>query len=310
MKHGLVVVAAAACTATASAQPAPPAPDPADVIARALAARQLPVLALPQRSVTQICHCAIEIGPPPARTRELALAAFRARNGADWRTNDPSFVPSIGPLRSVTAPAGGNVQAPVVKLTDDGALTLAVELFVANYELFGLTAADLAQVRTIVGAHRDDATAIARIIELSAGVSHASPGAAPVLARTWNARIVFGHDGKISSIGVAADDLLPPFHACAKPRLAATDAKVTKLVIGHHLSYADIAGSPRDAGEVVAGDITSITLIVFRAWKPDRTTATLRLAYEVLVHRGILPWAFIVDADTGELIELDQRFST
>jgi hypothetical protein len=121
---------------------------------------------------------------------------------------------------------------------------------------------------------------------------------------------MFGRDGKIGVVGVAANDVLPTLQACTKPRLAATDAKVTKSVIGHHLSFGDFRGNPQDAGEVIASNIKSTTLIVYREWKPDRITVTVRLAYAISVHRKQLPWTFIVDADTGELVAVKQQFST
>ena len=64
-----------------------------------------------------------------------------------------------------------------------------------------------------------------------------------------------------------------------------------------------------DAGKVEARDIGSIALTIHRSWR-EGDVLVLRLAYAIEVTRSGLPWAFIIDADTAELIEVEQRFAT
>jgi hypothetical protein len=304
---------------TACATPAPGTPGTSDphvpsdadpLIARALAARQPPVIVLPERPITRVGRCAVELGPRPPGTRDLILAELQARNGAGWRATAWSFDPSSNVLRSILEPTDGSTSAPLVSRTDHEALALAVDFVVANYDLFGLSASDLAQVNSIVGPEQDNGTLIARTIKLQ-GDPAPSAGPAPTLARTWGGSVDLGRGGQIRATLLDSKDLLPAVPLCDQPSLTPDDDRVLLPVIGYHLSYSDNVGHPVDVGDVTADDLGSTTLIIHREPNQARNSIILRLSYEIAVHRnGPLRWTFIVDADTGELIAVNQLFQT
>ena len=86
------------------------------------------------------------------------------------------------------------------------------------------------------------------------------------------------------------------------------NAKLTAHVIGTRLSYSTIGGQRIDAGQVEAGDIRSTNLTVRRDYDNHRSTTSLRLAYLVVVGRGSLSWSFVIDADTGDQLDLYPDF--
>lgn len=65
------------------------------------------------------------------------LAEFFARNGRSWRIDSSSFSASLGVLKSVLESTDGDNKTPIVSLTDDEVLKIAIDFVVTNYDLFG-----------------------------------------------------------------------------------------------------------------------------------------------------------------------------
>jgi hypothetical protein len=276
--------------------------DPA--FAPALAARKTPELVLPARPVTSIGRCAIAIGPRPPVTSDLVRAEFTARNGAGWSIGASSFDPTNMALSNVSTATVGS-QAPIA-LTDDEALKLAITFVAENYELFGLSRTDLADVQTYL-ARRLDGTLLVQFYAQNPLRGYEQ---FPTLVQGWYWGVAIDPSSAIQWVIAATGDLLPTFQLCTTPLIASGDPRLTKDVIGYHLSYSDSAGQFVDAGVVDASDITDLALSIHRTWLDEQHTVTLRLAYAISVTRQHLFWTFFVDADTGDLIEVQQQFAT
>jgi hypothetical protein len=279
--------------------------DPAFAVA--LAARQTPVFALPERPVTSIGRCAIEIAPRPAETRELVSAEFRRRTGLSWSLDTSSFDPVTMVLRNVRALA--REVKPPVSLSNDEAVARTIDFVIANYELFGLSNTDFARVVINPGREDVNGTRIVRTVGLDGNSPLPGYEDLPALAQRWQWRVSFNRQGDIEVASATTGDLLPRLELCTDARIPAGDARLTRGVIGYQLIYADAAGQPVDVGKVEARDIGSIALTFHRSWR-EENTLVLRLAYAIEVTRSGLPWVFIIDADTAELIEVEQRFAT
>jgi hypothetical protein len=312
MKNFALLIGVCLAVVAACAHQAPVGDDDDDgegkvdpVFAAALAARQTPVFALPERPVTSIGRCAIEIGPRPAETRELVRAEFLRRTGPNWYIDGSSFDSVTKVLLQVRALVRD--VKPLVSLSDDEAVARSIDFVVANYELFGLSKTDLARVAIDPGRENENGT---RTVALQG--DNPLPGYEDfsTLAQRWLWRIFFNRQGGIELVVATTGDLLPTFDLCTDARIPGGDARLTRGVIGYRLIYSDIAGHPVDAGQVETRDIGSIALTVHRSWDSERDTVVLRLAYSVEVTRSGLPWAFIVDADTAELIDVEQGFAT
>src|ERR1044071_3013163 len=72
-------------------------------LASAVAARRTPTLAFPDRPVSSIGRCAVEIGPRPPETNDRVLAEFRARNDG-WRVGPDDLNPALGIVRHALEP--------------------------------------------------------------------------------------------------------------------------------------------------------------------------------------------------------------
>lgn len=274
---------------------------------RALKSRKEPTFVLPEAPVKTLGRCAIEIGARPDDTSTRVLAEFQRRNGGGWRTSPSSFSKFSGALRNVLEPTDGPLDAPLVSLGDDEARSRAIAFVVKNYDLFGLVPSDLHGATVRVSPQRDDGTMVSREVELRGTAAQPGYEAFDSLARRWRWTIHLGRDGQIRA-ATAPDDLLPSFHLCTDAKLSPGDPKLVAGVIGYQLSYSSIGGQRIDAGAVTAADIGDKTLTIVR--QGTRESVTLRLAYAILVHRGGLGWMFVVDADTGQILAVDQRFRT
>jgi hypothetical protein len=236
--------------------------------------------------------------------RDVILAAFAARNGPGWRISDLDFDGSSRVLRRVLEPTDGP-RGPLMSHTEDEALELTLAFVVANYDLFGLSTGDLAHVTAIVGNESDDDSAIARQIEVRGDHGHAERGDGA--ASAWTMEVSLGRMGQIRAVSQRDEDPLPAVQQCSEPGLAPQDPRVLQFVLGHHLSHGDLEGHTVEDGEVTMADIEAPTLVTTRLEHPEGTSTVLRLTYEMVVRHG-LPWSFVVDADTGELVAVNPLF--
>jgi hypothetical protein len=274
-------------------------------LARALAARTTPVFRLPARPVTSIGHCMVDVGSRPPGTFDRVRAEFLARKPG-WRVEPMTIDLELGVLGIVLEPSDGEVDAPIVSVTDDQAVGLAIDFLAENYELFGLPASYLAQVHADPGVQRDDRTLISRTVHLWGDLPPSSVARRGPVRPTWDAYFDLNRAGTLRRATIVADDLLPPATLCAGPRLAVGDPKLTAQVIGAPLPYATISGEQLDAGPVAATQILSTRLTIHRQVQDGRTT--LRLAYAIVVGKVHRSWTFIVDADTGLRLDLYPNF--
>jgi len=281
--------------------------DPPSPLATALASRRTPEIVLPNRPMTSLGRCAVEIGPRPPETHQRVLAELVARNGTGWETTDRSFDPLSGTLHYLQRTGGGGTSDRSVPASDDEARTLALAFFVENYDLFGLSASDLVDVRVYVtGDDLNPPGAISgRTVELA--IDFTPTESEESTYGFWRATLTFERQGPLRFVDVQSERLLPEVPLCDRPALGPDDDRVRAAVLGYHLSYGGADGVVVDVGDVTADLVTSTTLITHRAWSPEGDRVVVQRAYEILVGGG---WAFIVDAETGERLAVYQLFVT
>lgn len=309
-----VVVLLIACKDEKKGDPAPkPGPVSADAgaaapkadptLAKALAARTEPVLEMPPLATTKVGRCGVKIAPRNPADSEPLLAAFRARNGAEWKTMDP-----ISPVDERTGYITFQLRdaapdAPAVTLTAEQATALGAEFLATNHDLLGLDAGDVtaSTVETVAGPANSKVTWDVRVKG-----ERPRPGYErfPTVNRSWQVFINLGHDGKVR--GFKAQSMsLAPFEMCTDVTLSTEDAK--KAVVGHELRFSDISGESQSGGKVSAGDIKSAEPTIHVELGNDGYW-TLSPAYRVELDDGM--WSFVVHGETGKVIEVLQNFET
>jgi hypothetical protein len=273
---------------------------PPDVlVAETLAAREAPAITLPDRPVTRLGRCAVELGARPNHTVAQVAAAFNARNGNAWDAG--RYDPSSRLLQTITSTAPTASGEP---LADREALASAIDFLVTNYDLFGMTRDDLAHITPQLDLPLADQPTRRIILQ----GDHFFDGPAEDPPATWGMTLWIDPAGKVALAAMTSGELLPPLGLCDQPGLQASDPRVVASVIGYHLVFGGIAGMPVDAGEVVAADVQPAKLVTFRQQQDDKVT--VRVAYEIAVMHDSLPWLFIVDAETGALVTVIQQFYT
>jgi hypothetical protein len=281
-------------------------PDPSSpafrtgVFDAALAARTQPEIVLPARPVTRTGRCAVEIGPRPEASAAQVVAELVARDGAGWDAFADVDRSGGGALRSIRTPDGAG---PPVALDPDAALAAVIPFVVANYDLFGLTRADLVGARVLVGSQTSPGFPYARGFQLA--------GRSPVASTdppAWTGEVQLGQDGTPWSMRVRSEDLLPDVSLCDGPTVPAGDPRLRAAVVGYHLRGDTAYQGPIDYGVVTARDVGAVSLVERRDPFVVAGTTKLRLAYRVDVQRNGLAWWFYLDPDTAELFVIEQRF--
>ncbi|WP_437909929.1 hypothetical protein WME95_19860 [Sorangium sp. So ce327] len=242
----------------------------------------------------------VEIPAAPAEERRRLIEEFQRRNGAEWAVE-------LSRLGRTVSSASRSVDAeqPAVRMDETEARTLAIALVKRNADLFGLSSAEVDALTVTVTGEPE-----ARRVELSGTIPRAGYEAFDSVAKSVFTIVAFSNDGRARFVGGRPQEV-PPFELCTTPLLAPTDPRIHAQVIGRTLSFYDFGGLSHSAGEVEVGDIRSTSLTIFVHY-PQGAGDPMRLvlAYAVHVEKGRLPWTFIVDADTGRLLETQQDFDT
>lgn len=251
-------------------------------------------------------RCMARIEPAAAEVQAAVVQAFVAQNGADWQSvavepftrevNDAMRGPLVHPPRD-----------PMM-ITEPEAVRMTTEFAAKNADFLGIAPGDI-----------DDLSASARYNPYKGPLqwSVSLNGVIPV--RGYEALLPEGRRSRIN-ISIAKDgdlyqllnrsELIPEFDICTEPRLAADDPRLAQQVLGRVLEYADFAGALHQVGPVLEEHIVATTLTIHIRHDADERVVLVGLAYRLDVQIMGLPWAMIVDPDTGSLIEIQQRFTS
>jgi len=246
--------------------------------------------------------------------RSAVVARFRATNGASWTvTVGAGGAPDdVDPIRGIIRRAKDERRpgAPV-EITEASAVSEAEAFVTANAELLGVGRSDVAAL--------DIAAGPARTTTYGTWVAHVR-GRMPMrgyegfeaIASEIDVLLYLGEDGKTRYF-VNISRVHPHLDLDTWPRLGPDDPRACKDVLGRELFVAiDDARRPglrvrelhRVAiGKVTAEDVRSVRLTIHASPGPRTAYVSYWLAYVVdVMKRGQL-FRFVVDADTGDLLE-------
>ena len=273
------------------------------LLARALTDRTEPDIGLSKPPIKRVGRCAVEIGSRPRAEAERVRAAFRTRNPGEWRLSveagdeGDSF---RGTLRTAFHSGGGGSAAAIEEVGEQKALEQVARFLARNHDLFGIERDNLLGAEW--SAERGpSSTAAPRAYHLRG--ERPQPGFESYrdMNRRWKMNITLGPGGSVV-FAHGLTNALPPVLLCDRPKLEASDRRVTARVVGHVLSFSGFSGKRVSAGTVTAGDIVSIELTAIRIDADDRRSAVVRLVYAVAVNRPPMPspgWRFLVDVQHG-----------
>jgi hypothetical protein len=122
--------------------------------------------------------------------------------------------------------------------------------------------------------------------------------------RAWRAFVSIGPDGTPRGID-AQTFTLPPFEVCTDATITPEAAK--KAVIGHTPKFSNFGGETVD-GETVTADSVASVQPVMHVWGGDANSRIVRIAYLIETRSGM--WSYVVDAETGEILQVLQNFDT
>lgn len=276
-------------------------------IAVANACRPAPRPATPQTAEPPRARHAQVVRAATTAAREAVFARFRERNGAAWSPVGRAAA-DVDPLRLVVrrakrsdAPGG----APEVPEPDARAAALA---FVrANADLLGVAPDDVATLDV----ETKDMTG-AWAVHFAGHRPMRGYEGFDTVATTYDVTILVSGDGVVRAL-VNDSRVHPRLAIDTVPKLAPDDARVQKDVTGRELFV--LVADPRRAragvrelervsvGRAHQADVKRTTLHVHVSVGPMAAYVMYTLAYAVDVERGGETFRFIVDADSGDLLE-------
>lgn len=249
----------------------------------------------------------------PSAERVALAERFRARNGPWIITLGASDTPDdVDPIRRVVRRATRTPASLVPReITSESAVREAAAFLARNADFLGFSATDVPALDVEAGP--------AKTATYGAWVVHAR-GASPMrgyegfasLTSAIDVLLYIGEDGAVRYF-VNLSRVQPRLSIDTSPRLGPDDARVRAKVVGRPV-FAVLEDPARpDArarelrrlplGFVRDGDVRAIRLVVHVSPGPRLAYVSYSLAYAVEVVKDRLPFRFVVDADTGDLLE-------
>jgi hypothetical protein len=181
-------------------------------------------------------------------------------------------------------------------MSDADARKAILDFVVGTHDLFGIPAEDLAHAVFGMSGPQTGGL-VARSAELNFQGVQRGYERFGVVNRSFSWSIGLGKNGKIRFANVRSD-LLPPFELCTDPKLSPSDPRLVHALVGRDL--------PGGGGRVEASQIGEKEVTVVRDTGSDRGSIILRLAYAITVDTGKRQWLFEVDADTGDVLGVEE----
>jgi hypothetical protein len=250
----------------------------------------------------------------PTGERVALVERFRERNGPWTITLGAGGAPDdVDPIRRVVRRAKRDSvgPAPATPLTEETAIAEAAAFLGRNAEFLGFSPNDVAALDLVAGP--------AKTTAYGAWVVHAR-GHTPMrgyegfdaLTSAIDVLVYLGDDGA-SRYFVNLSHVHPHLSIDTGPLLGPDDTRLLKNVIGHPIFVVvDDPNRPNarvrelrrvPLGVVADADVRKIRLTVHASPGPRFAYVSYALAYAVDVVKEHNPFRFIVDADTGALIE-------
>jgi hypothetical protein len=235
---------------------------------------------------------------------------FVARNGDKWKVGSPFDKSShdvnryTGLLQGVSRSRMGRDVGPDVALNHRVVWKRVYSLIARNADLFGLEECILERLKWHVWEERYNKKALGWSGRAELELPGPHHERFPELSRRVGVTFKVRRDGEIDRVHVGLG--LPEGHLCLEPEVTAEQARRTKGIVGRKLSFFGIGGGRIESPPVLESQVGEAELEVYgfrtRDWIEHR------LVYMVPVKRRM--WEFIVDAISGEILDIIQRFKT
>jgi hypothetical protein len=258
----------------------------------------------------------------PAPERVALVERFRARNGPSWTVTlgaggAPDDVESIrGIIRrakreGTSAGAFGGAALSDGAVNEESAIVEAGAFLVKNAEFLGISTSDVPALDLVAGT--------AKTTRYGTWVVHAR-GRIPMrgyegfeaLTSMIDVLVYIGEDGATRYF-VNLSRVHPRVEYDTRALLGPDDKRLLTNVLGRPLFVVVDDPSRPNArvrelrriaiGNVTDGDIRAIRLTIYPSQGPRAVYVTYRLAYAIDVTKERQPFRFVVDADTGDLLD-------
>jgi hypothetical protein len=260
----------------------------------------------------------------PNAERLALIERFRARNGPSWTvTLGAGGAPDdVEPIRGVLRRAkregtsagafgGGARGAEDVVVNEESAIAEASAFLVKNAEFFGISTSDVPALDLVAGP--------AKTPRYGSWVVHAR-GRTPMhgyegfesLTSLIDVLVYIGDDGQTRYF-VNLSRVHPRLVLDTRAGLGPDDKRLLTNVIGRPLFVVvDDPNRPNarvrelrrvPIGTVVGADVRAIRLTIYPSVGPRGVYMSYRLAYAIDVTKERQPFRFVVDADTGDLLD-------
>ncbi|MBX3186787.1 MAG: hypothetical protein KF819_07215 [Labilithrix sp.] len=250
----------------------------------------------------------------PASERAGVVARFRSKNGAGWSvTLGAGDAPDdVDPLFGVVRRARReDPPGPPVELDEETAVAEGVAFLTRNAEFFGFSAGDVATFDIAAGPARTH-TFGAWVVRVRGRLATRGYEGFAAVTSMIDILVYLGEDGR-SRYFVNVSRVHPRLTLDTTPRLGPDDPRILQHVVGRELIVAiDDPRHPNarvrelrriSLGKVEGGDVKSTRLTIHVSPGPRAVYVTYRLAYAVDVIKERQRYRFVVDADTGDLLE-------
>lgn len=248
------------------------------------------------------------------KDREAVFARFRERNGEAWAPIERP-ASDVDPIRLVVRRAARRDPPGAERDLGDGdARSIATAFVRTNVDLLGVGADDVEALDVEVVPDGEE-SALARTGRWAVRFTGKRPMRGyegfDTIATTYDLTVVVGRDGAVRLVANESR-IHPRLSIDTKPVLGPDDARLLKDVVGRELFVVvddpRRSGSVRELRRVSVGrarqaDVRRRTLHVHVSVGPMAAYVAYHLAYAIDVDRADQEFRFIVDADTGDLLE-------
>jgi hypothetical protein len=265
----------------------------------------------------------------PMTERIALVKRFKDRNGADWTImlgggGAPDDVDAIrgvvrrakrggstGADAQADADAGADESAKANENENENAIRSATAFVVKNAELLGLSAADVPTLDVAAGPAKTPVYGT-RVAVFAGHIPMRGYEGFEAVASTVDIAVYMGDDGAVRYF-VNFSHVVPRLVLDTHPLLGPDDKRLLRFVVGREVFV--VFDDPRrpnarvrelkraPLGRVEDADVRAVRLTILVSPGPRDAYVSYTLAYAVDVRRAGSDFRFVVDADTGDLLE-------
>lgn len=249
-----------------------------------------------------------------AGDRGVIAERFRTRNGPGWTIalGAGGAPDDVDPIRGIVRRARNEAApGPRVDVTDPVAVAEGEAFLAKNADLLGFAAADVPALDMAAGPART-ATYGSWVVHVRGHVPMRGYEGFESVATAVDVLLYLGDDARVRYF-VNLSHAHPHLDLDTAPLLGPDDVRLLRSVVGRELFVViDDPARPGarvrelrrvSLGHALATDVRAVRLTIHAWYGPRASYASYRLAYAVDVVRRHQAFRFVVDADTGELLD-------